>query len=694
MLQLLGDQLIKSPQIAVFELLKNSYDADATNTNVILNYISDAFRSSIIVEDDGSGMALETVIDVWLEPGTDYRARQRAEGRRSPRFGRLPMGEKGIGRFAVHKLGHRVEMVTRAQGRDEVVVSIDWDELERNDYLSDAAIRVIERPPHIFEGCTGTHIRIERLRETWTRRMVRTLGRSVTAMTSPFHDVSSFQPTLILEPSSDWLSGILHASDVLESALFRAHAVVEPTRWQMDYDYEFLPPVTVSRLKARQITRRDVPLGPSDTERTGRRYLDQLEKAAMRVLAQEGPDQTGVGAYTLDLHIFDLDSDTRRILQLTDYRGLSNYLNTNGGIRVYRDGIRVYDYGEQENDWLELDARRVNLPAQRISNHLVLGAVHLDSRNSFGLVEKTNREGFVESPSYELFRNSVQSAIQHIVFERNRDKGTLRTLAQHPRNSLEPVSSALSELRERVRQLSYANDLEPLIERAEREYERFREILLVTAGAGLTMTIVVHEVEKAVKALNRALDRDVDRGQLVELGLHLAEIIDALGFVARKSEHTDESASRLVQIALRAIEYRFAHHKIEVDNAFNQRNDFVLSGQRRLLVGALLNIFDNSIHWLSSKQSQIKRAFVGPSFDLGGVGAIVIADSGPGLLDPPELLTQPFMTRKKDGMGLGLYISSQIMQAHGGRLIFPEAGDLDLPREMRGACVALVFEER
>ena len=71
--------------------------------------------------------------------------------------------------------------------------------------------------------------------------------------------------------------------------------------------------------------------------------------------------------------VFDLDRETRELLP-PDYRGLADFLNTNGGVRVYRDGIRVYDYGEPENDWLDLDERRVNLPTQRISNRLVVGA--------------------------------------------------------------------------------------------------------------------------------------------------------------------------------------------------------------------------------------------------------------------------------------------------------------------------------
>ena len=694
MLRLLGDELIRSPHIAVFELLKNSYDADATEVTVTLERIERPDEAVIVVEDDGSGMTFETVIDVWLEPGTDFRARQKSKGLRSPRFGRLPMGEKGIGRFAVHKLGEAVELVTRASNSREIVVALDWEELEHNEYLSEAALTVVERPPTVFAGRTGTRITISRVRERWTKRMGRLLRRSVTAMTSPFEGVESFQPQLILDPDPGWFKGLLEPSEVLESALFHAHAHVDPETWNMSYDYCFSPPPNAPRIAERAATKIDVPLAGADGRRPGARYLRRLAKAARDALDDDRPTDIGVGPFTLELHIFDLDRDTRALLQPTDYTGIREFLAINGGVRVYRDGIRVYDYGEPENDWLELDARRVNVPTQRISNRLVIGAVHLDSTRSGGLVEKTNREGFVETPSYEYFRIAVQSAIQHIVIERNRDKLRLRKLIKERREPAEPVAGALHDLRDRVRGLGLEDDLGPLIDRAEAEYDSFRETLLVTAGAGLTVTVVVHEVEKAIALLNRALDRDATRERLVELGQHLAEVIDSLGFIARKSDQTSESASELVSVALRAIDYRFSHHEVEVRNGFDTHNDFTVTGQRRLIVGTLLNLFDNAIYWLNAQDPPIKRLYVGPTRELGEAPGIVVADNGPGLIDPPDLLTQPFMTRKADGMGLGLYIANEVMRAHNGRLLFPAPGDMDVPPEYDGTCVVLLFKER
>lgn len=691
MLQLLGDQLIRDQHIAVFELLKNAYDADATHATVTIHQIESPGDAYIVVEDDGSGMTFDTVLGVWLEPGTDHRARQKAEGRRSPKFGRLPMGEKGIGRFAAHKLGLEVELVTRAANSHEVVVELDWAAMEKQEYLADAAIQVVERVPVAFADRTGTRMTMRRLREPWTRRMVRSLRRSVTAMTSPFTGTASFEPVLVLDPDPGWLEGLLDPATLIKSAFFHAEAEVDPNNWTMSYNYLFKPPRLGQRIDERRIERSNVSLGPRADTNRGRQYLTELRKVANRARRRVRGEDLGIGNFKLDMHIFDFDKETRELL--VDYHGLSRYLAFNGGIRVYRDGIRVYDYGEQENDWLDLDARRVNVPAQRISNRLVIGAVQLDSDDSQGLVEKTNREGFVEAPAYQVFRSAVQAAIQHIVFERNRDKQTLRDFTGKRRDASEPVSGALRDLRARVQRKGLISDLGPMIDRAEAEYEQFRDTLLVSAGAGLTMTVVVHEVEKGVKELNRALDRNASRARLIELGNHLAEVIEALGFVARRSDRTTEWASDIVSVSLRAIDYRFDHHGIEVVNGFGLENDFSVRVQRRLIVGTLLNLFDNAIYWLGAKDTGVKHLYVGPTWSFGDSPGIVVADNGPGFLDPPDFLTQPFMTRKADGMGLGLYISREVMRAHEGLLVFPSRGEVDLPRGYTGACLALVFKE-
>ena len=101
-------------------------------------------------------------------------------------------------------------------------------------------------------------------------------------------------------------------------------------------------------------------------------------------------------------------------------------------MRVYRDGIRVYNYGEPGDDWLGLDLRRVNSPTRRVSRNIILGAVHLSLEHATGLVEKTNREGFVENDALVRLHDVVIGALSVLESERHVDKERIRSLGPRP----------------------------------------------------------------------------------------------------------------------------------------------------------------------------------------------------------------------------------------------------------------------
>ena len=109
----LGERLVARKSIALAELVKNSYDADATKVSVTLDNADSATRGRIVVADDGLGMSRKKILESWLEIGTI--SKYASEDRKSP-GGRVYLGEKGIGRFAVHKLGKRTEVTTREEG--------------------------------------------------------------------------------------------------------------------------------------------------------------------------------------------------------------------------------------------------------------------------------------------------------------------------------------------------------------------------------------------------------------------------------------------------------------------------------------------------------------------------------------------------------------------------------------------------
>ncbi len=675
LLLLLGDQLIRNAGIAVFELVKNAYDADAEKVTVTMTNVASAQHGRIVVEDDGCGMNWQTVTGHWLEPGTDYRTKDGEGGGRTTKFNRLPLGEKGVGRFAAHKLGDEIILITRSEENDEIVVNIDWRSFESSKYLEDVKVTVRARPPECFKGDkTGTRIEIGRLRTRWNRGMVRELHRNIVSICSPFQGVGEFTPKLVLTQNKEWLEGLIKLPDALASSLFRASCVMDGEK--LDYDYSFEPFPGMDRVEPRKrkesLNLRDDPKKPEETSRWSL------------------TDGIRIGKVRLDLSAFDLEPQTLA-LGVADKKGLKEFLKLNGGIRVYRSGIRVYNYGEPENDWLGLGGRRVNVPASRISSNLIIGAVSLSGEDSIDLQEKTNREGFVENEAYIRFRNAVLFAVKQIETERNFDKKRIR-VAYSSQEQKEPVLEDLADLRTEVEKRGLAKDLGPYLDRIENQFQDVKDTLLTAAGTGLSLAVVIHEVEKGINLLSIAVKRDSNMKQVRALATHLSELVDGLAYLARGSGFKEEKASTLIRHAILNTRYRTQYHKISIVNGLKMGNsDFSVRCSRRLIIATLMNLIDNSIWWLDNKGGADKSIFLGTSNDLSETTSIVVADNGPGFIDPPEYLVVPFLSRKPDGMGLGLHVASEVMKTHNGRLEFPDKGDVELPDGFAGAVVALVF---
>src|SRR6266566_3241458 len=519
LLLLLGDQLIRDPGVAVFELVKNAFDADSPNATVTMSRMENPSRGQIVVEDRGSGMDADTVSGVWLKPGTDYRIKEKEKGQPTAKYKRVPIGEKGVGRFAAHKLGNRVRLITRAAQSEEVVVEIDWEnDFKQKRYLEEVEIKVVERTPEHFKGTkTGTRLEITQLRDSWTRGMVRDLARAVSAISSPFSGIGDFKTTLVLEDHEEWLHGLVNVRDVLKFSLYQAKCLIKGRKFT--YDYQFTPFPGMNRLEARSVTR-SLPLG------WGKKSVNL--------------EDHNVGPVELRLYIFDQDPKVLTLSEVADKKGLKEFLNGSGGIRVYRGGIRVYDYGERGNDWLGLGGRRVNIPTKRLSNNQVVGAVSLDIRKSVdleknrGLIEKTNREGFVENADYDAFRDAVVYAIQNIEVERNLDKRRFRN-AYHDEKLREPVLEDLTVLRDIVEKRKLTPEIGPYLDRIESDFLAVRDRLLTSASAGLSLSVVIHEVEKGVAELVQAVESDKATNRIKALAKHLADLIEGYGALVRRS---------------------------------------------------------------------------------------------------------------------------------------------------------------
>lgn len=698
-LQLLGDQLIGTARLAVFELVKNAYDADAEEVTVTIKGLR-AKCPTIVVEDDGDGMTLSTIRDIWLVPAHDHRSLQRKALSRT-RLNRLPLGEKGLGRFAVHKLGDQIELVTRATGHQECVATIDWSSLIGKEYLSEATVNVTSRPPEVFRGSKkGTRLTITKLRETtWTRGEVRRLLRQITSISSPFAQRSDrFETKLEVPDYPEWVQGVPDVDILMESAPWRFTFAFE--NGKVSWQYEFRG-VTGIKIAPRHKEAKDATLlMPPDRETQTYEAELKAKTTKPRKVTADAHTAEGIGPIKGEFYVFDRESDILRLLGNSQL--IESFLDENGGIRLYRDSIRVYNYGEPGDDWLGLDLRRVNTPARNVSRNIIIGAIDLSLEHSDQLTEKTNREGFVENDAYRRLKQIVLGVVSILEIERKIDKDKIRVLTGKAGNrEVANITQPLQALRDAAKTHHLSKELDPLIGRAEQRYNEMRDAMLRAGLSGMGLAIVFHEIEQGVRILHDAIEAGKSPASVQTQARELVRILDGFSELLRKGDQKPHSLKRLIRRARDINSVRFRNHDVRLtcpaleDDAPDLERTFSFG----LLLGALNNLLDNSFYWLQVRWPQSggkshRRIYLNIELDFPGGPAIVVADNGPGIQDDPELLTQPFFSRRPDGMGVGLYYTNIVMEISGGQLVFPDADTANVPKAFDGAIIALVFGKR
>ena len=383
-------------------------------------------------------------------------------------------------------------------------------------------------------------------------------------------------------------------------------------------------------------------------------------------------------------------------------KDLKDYLAANGGIRVFRDNMRIWDYGEIDNDWLDLDAKRVNQPSFKLSNRLILASVYLNSSESFDLIEKSNREGFVDNEAYREFKDACSYAIEKVEFYRNQDKEKIRRAYNTKVSNEVPVLDSIEDVKEIVK--SKVPDevvREQLIKKLDRigeDYTRITDNLIKSAGTGLNLIAVLHQIEKIIKNMKSSLQTDTSaEGQIAENVAQLDKLVEGYSLLARNYKPEIQELNKLVDYALQNDIFRFKAHKIHIINRYNEKNiKYKGICSVNYLINAAMNLFDNSIWWLGYAETVNPKIFIDITEDLEGYSTIIVADNGPGFALSKDELGNPFITAKPAGagMGIGLHLTKEIMNSLHGKLLFPESDDFSIPDEFKkGAIVALAFKK-
>lgn len=462
----IGERLIATSEIALSELIKNAYDADATKCNIWLN------NDELIIKDDGHGMTESEFRDYWMTIATTSRLEQET----SRQYNRELTGAKGVGRFAVRNLGLHLELDTvayypEADSYRRLVATFRWGDFESGETLQHEDVKY--RIEEATEEEKGTELRIGEIQDNWSQSDLEEVsGEVLDIISAPYQDVRSEVETTKETPKDE------EAADPGFRVYFAPPGEGSPTKSAAQEIYErYVAEVKITVDGSTLTYHCEYPYGYDSGAAEQREYQFDLEENL-------------VGDIDGQIRYFNQQyPGVFRGMDTIDGRSAPKWLRENGGIRVIDKQFRVPPYGDQGNDWLNISeshARRerrwrssfvselfpgdeenqekiresqLNLPAK----NQILGAVNVSSYRPGEdtgdrvtdrpnkLVPAMDRQGFVENAAIEQLVDITRGALEIIAVLDYEEK---------IRREEEEVEESASELKKEIQEKKEALEKE------------------------------------------------------------------------------------------------------------------------------------------------------------------------------------------------------------------------------------------
>lgn len=376
---ILGQDLITSDNIAILELVKNSYDAHATK--VLITFEKD----SIIIADNGKGMSLNDLQNKWLFVGYSAKSDGTEDASYRSKFKRNFAGAKGIGRISCDRLGSEVWLTTKSEDSNTVeVIHVDWNKFEKSlknefDKISVDHESREERFTFPGESLIGTEIRITGFRpETpeWTRERITDLKKSLEKMINPFSGTEDFCIEIKAEAfekeDHKILAKIENSRDEFteERIAKLKNSIVNGVIQNTISDVLTIKTTLIeSSLVNGIITTKLLDRGEAMYEIQEVNQFDKLENVT--------------------INLYFLNQSAKRTFTLRMGVPPVQY----GSVMLFRNGFRIWPYGEEGDDSWKLDRRAQQGIRRFLGTRSLFGRVNVETSNVSAFKEVSSRDG-------------------------------------------------------------------------------------------------------------------------------------------------------------------------------------------------------------------------------------------------------------------------------------------------------------
>ncbi|WP_158497451.1 ATP-binding protein [Pseudomonas rhizosphaerae] len=524
LLRELGERLVGKPYVALAELVKNSYDADATEVTVTFR------RDSITVTDNGSGMSQTEFISHWLRVGTTHKQKQNVTS-----GGRNVTGSKGVGRLSVQFLGDELEVVSRkAKSHETFRADVNWDEARRETDLVKAGV-YISTPQNqdkiggLYEH--GTSVKIVGLKHEWLVEDFTDLAGELWFLKPP--------PELLDSRSS-------HPFDIQVKGL--NSEAKEAFNYQMKRALENWIAVIEGSL--------------SSGRTGGSNEIVVTFKNGDEYRAKYKPETSLLDQVEFKIYIFKLSGKQAGGINVHEAR---DYFRKFGGIHIYDNSFRLPFYGGDEQDWLGLEidhSHRINksklLPANLQvasglndlpTNGRIFGAVKISTsleresasvrdlnRGAYLNVQVT-RDRLIDNEAFAELKHSVRWAIDYYAmrsFERrNVIKASMRLEVPKTEEKVSEIRTQLFQLSMKVPQTLEAEvdavsnklkELEDLELKRTSAINEERILLAALATSGMAALAMEHELHKELSVLSDMRKQLTSKNKVLDMPKLIASI--------------------------------------------------------------------------------------------------------------------------------------------------------------------------
>jgi len=674
----IGRELIQDQYAAIVELVKNAYDSDSPDVNIEFMASKERAGYSVVISDHGHGMSRNTVINKWMVPSTDDKLNRR----KSQSGKRIMQGRKGIGRYAASILGGDLLLETITSEGKKTTVYLIWKNFEEAQYLDDVEVLIETVNVSEPQGTKLTIIGDNAHLSEWDKAQFSRLRFELKKLISPVStaldsegDDEKFKINLVVK-------GFDGVDDISEE--------MEPYPIFDLFDYKIAGKVS------------------ANGEGVLNYVLQKARNTVEEMISFKLDTPTGCGDLYFDIRVYDREKEAIDALiarglkdEAGEYVGklqARQLLNKFNGIGVYRNGFRIRPLGDADFDWLKLNEQRVQNPSLRISSNQAIGFVQIQSEEQSTLVEKSARDGLRDDQAFEQLKEITKKVLA-LLEERRfayRKKAGLSRPALKVERELERLFS-FDELKQGIKSKlkksgidsKMADEIIGIISKEEKEKnklsEEIRQAVAIYQGQatlGKIINVILHEGRRPLhffknqipnlaywydsflktddpEKLKNFMPIAVGIGGNADVFVKLFSRLDPLA-AGKRSARKPLPLKKTVEDTFTVFEEEMKLNQVVANVSGVDGFKFLSWSQD--IYSIFTNLIDNSIYWMSEKNSKVRKINIDISTDEDTLLYVDYRDTGPGIepsLIDSEVIFEPQFSTKPNGTGLGLAIAGE-----------------------------------